>query len=75
MAKHALWLLSGIILLNSSAQPVDPQADIAEQVPAAIKILKAWEGEAPAEPSRFLHIVYWTPADREPGGSSALDHP
>jgi hypothetical protein len=35
-------------------------------VPAAKAILEAWQSQAPVKGERKLHIVYWTPADREP---------
>ena len=33
---------------------------------AARTILDGWEAKAPERAERELHIVYWTPADREP---------
>ena len=53
------WAFSSITLAN-------PQADITDQVPRAMKILKAWESQQPEEATRYFHIVYWTPKDREP---------
>lgn len=53
--------------------PVDPETlppaarDIAINVPKAKKILEAYHGKTPDTPiTRKLHIVYWTPADRDP---------
>ncbi len=42
-----------------------PEEEIARKVPAAMEILKAWQGEGVKE-ERKLHLVYWSPADREP---------
>jgi len=44
----------------------DLQADIAAQAKAARAILDAWHADKPRPGNRMLHIVYWTPADREP---------
>ena len=54
-----VWAISPSCLAN-------PQADIDQQVPAAMKILKAWEDEQSERAKRYFHIVYWTPKDREP---------
>lgn len=43
-----------------------PQEEIAAKVPQAKAILDAWQGRDPARAERKVHIVYWTPADREP---------
>ena len=44
---------------------MSPQEEIDAKVPRAIEILDAWQaGGEPAE--RKLHLVYWSPADREP---------
>ncbi|SHI68339.1 Putative peptidase family protein [Rubritalea squalenifaciens DSM 18772] len=66
-------------LVDSEAQPepkpepVDPASlppaarDIAIKVPKALKILEAYHGKRPEKTiERKLHIVYWTPADRDP---------
>ncbi len=45
-------------------------SQLAEQdkakVAAARAILDSWQAKAPERAERKLHIVYWTPADREP---------
>lgn len=41
-------------------------SEIATQVPAARAILDGWQAENPVRADRFIHLVYWTPADREP---------
>ncbi|MFO0886179.1 MAG: hypothetical protein U0894_18700, partial [Pirellulales bacterium] len=42
------------------------QEESAKQVAAARKVLDAYHETNPVPSSRTLHIVYWTPADREP---------
>lgn len=53
-----LWPLSSIAS--------DPVADIRQQVPSAGAALAEFHGALPGQLSRKLHIVYWTPSDREP---------
>lgn len=43
-----------------------PQEDIAAKVPAAKAILDTWQVKDPVRAEKKVHIVYWTPADREP---------
>lgn len=42
------------------------RAEIAPKVAAARAILDGWQAKAPQRGERQLHIVYWTPGDREP---------
>lgn len=42
------------------------RAEIAPKVAAARAILDGWQAESPERAERKLHIVYWTPMDREP---------
>jgi hypothetical protein len=44
----------------------DPKADIADQVPQATASLKTYHGDIPGKLDRKLHIIYWTPSDRDP---------
>lgn len=44
----------------------DPNKEIAEKVPAALAILDGWQAENPVRGAKKIHIVYWTPSDREP---------
>ena len=44
----------------------DPGEDIRNQVPQAVATLEAFHGKLPGTLPRKLHVVYWTPADREP---------
>ncbi|MCW1920952.1 NPCBM/NEW2 domain-containing protein [Luteolibacter arcticus] len=43
-----------------------PQDEISAKVPAAKAILDAWQAKEPARAEKKVHIVYWTPSDREP---------
>lgn len=43
-----------------------PQEEIAAQVPAARQILDAWQAAQPEKAEKKVHIVYWSPSDREP---------
>jgi hypothetical protein len=43
-----------------------PPISEAEQVPHAVRILDSYHGSRPAIPPKKLHVVYFTPADREP---------
>ena len=52
--------------LATLAQAATPQEEVATQGAAARAILDAWETQQPEKGDRFVHIVYWTPADREP---------
>lgn len=42
------------------------RAELRMKVPAARAILDTWQGHPQERNERKLHIVYWTPADREP---------
>jgi hypothetical protein len=43
-----------------------PQENIADQVPRAVSILNKWQTQDPVTAEKKVHLVYWTPADREP---------
>lgn len=43
-----------------------PQAEIDAKVPQARAILDAWQAKDPQRAEKKVHIVYWTPSDREP---------
>lgn len=62
--------LSGFVLLCSliteAHAATTPQEDIAAQVPAARGILDPWQAKDPLRAERKLHLVYWSPADRDP---------
>ena len=57
-----LLLFFAVTLL--SGQPVE-SADAREQAAAARKILDKWHADLPERGDRFLHLVCWTPSDRE----------
>lgn len=48
------------------ASAATPQEEIAAKVPAARAILDAWQAQDPAPAERKLHVILWTPSDREP---------
>lgn len=61
------WIL--LIVLPSLSQccrAQSPREDIAVQVPAALKIIDAYHAAEPVPSRRTLHVVYWTPRDRDP---------
>src|SRR5688572_29816097 len=57
--------ISTLLLLPALALAT-PQDEIAAKVPQAKTILDAWQAKDPEKAERKVHIVYWTPADREP---------
>lgn len=57
--------ISAALLLPSLAF-AGPQEEIATKVPQAKAILDAYQAKDPARAEKKVHIVYWTPADREP---------
>ncbi|HQX50272.1 MAG TPA: NPCBM/NEW2 domain-containing protein [Planctomycetaceae bacterium] len=60
------YALSVLLLLNTSHPAhAGGLADEREQAAAACRILDAWHAEQPEPGERHLHIVCWTPADRE----------
>lgn len=65
---QSLTALFGCLLALSPRGSIaeSPQELIAAQAPAAVKILDAYHATDAAPSKRTLHIVYWTPADREP---------
>jgi len=58
--------MSMIPLLCVPFASATPQEEIAVKGPAALKILDGWQKADPVRADRKLHIVYWTPSDREP---------
>ena len=54
------------LMLCSGASASPPQQEIAEKIPGAVKILETYHSSSPAPVDKKLHIVYWSPADREP---------
>ena len=43
-----------------------PQTEIAEKAPKALAIVDRWQKQNPVPCSKKVHIVYWTPSDRNP---------
>lgn len=66
MIKLFVFLSASILgtCLPATASP--PKDIIATQAPKARAIIEAWQKGEPTDAKRILHIVYWTPADREP---------
>ncbi len=54
------------VFLAGSLAADELRNSIAAQAKAARAILDPWLGKPAESPGRFLHIVYWTPKDREP---------
>ncbi len=54
------------LCLPVAAIAATPQKEIAEKAPAARAILDAWQAKNPEKGQRKLHVVLWTPSDREP---------
>lgn len=65
LALHRL-ALPAFLLLSLAAHAATPPEEIAAQAPAARAILDGWQAQASERSERTLHLVYWTPADREP---------
>jgi len=61
-------LVLGILVLSSVAVAENPlpQDLIKEQVSEAIKLKKAYRSPNVVPSERTLHVIYWTPSDREP---------
>ncbi len=59
--------LPAVLLLSYVAQPTLSQTvqTDAQQAVAATRLLDAWRAENPEPGERVLHLVCWTPADRE----------
>jgi hypothetical protein len=55
-----------LCLFDPFACALTPEEEIAAQAPAARAILEGWQSESPAKAERAVHLVYWTPSDREP---------
>lgn len=58
--------LSLISLLVLPIATATPQEEIATKSPVARRILDGWQKQKPVRAERKVHIVYWTPSDREP---------
>jgi hypothetical protein len=54
------------MLVPVLASAVTPREEISAKVPAARAILDAWQAQNPEKAERKLHVVLWTPNDRDP---------
>lgn len=61
----ALFVEFGVLHAQQTAS-LSPTEIIEQQVPAAIRLRDAYLSENAVPSKRTLHIVYWTPKDREP---------
>ncbi len=61
-----LWCCSALAIVTNPSAAQTPQEMIDQQVPAARKIIEAYHGAEANTSKRTLHIVYWTPSDRDP---------
>ncbi len=66
MLSYAHCLSIGVLLHVSFLMAVSPLEEIKMQTPAARTILDGWKAQSPQKGTRAVHLVYWTPADREP---------
>ncbi|MEJ7592296.1 MAG: NPCBM/NEW2 domain-containing protein [Planctomycetaceae bacterium] len=62
--KYASYCLPMILLISSIAAGSDIVSE-RKQVAEALKILDAWHAERPQPGERYLHLVCWTPLDRD----------
>lgn len=54
-----------VFIVSLRTSPAAEPISKFDQVKAATKILDVWHNDQPERADRFLHIVCWTPADRE----------
>ena len=54
------------MLVPVAASALAPREEISAKVPAARAILDAWQAQSPEKAERRLHVVLWTPGDRDP---------
>jgi predicted esterase len=54
------------VVMQSKPMPKDRMESLPSQAAAAIRIRDAYLAEMPVPSKRTLHVVYWTPSDREP---------
>ncbi|MBM3965468.1 MAG: alpha/beta fold hydrolase, partial [Planctomycetes bacterium] len=54
------------VVTQSKPMPKDHMASLPSQAVDAIRIRDAYVAETPVPSKRTLHVVYWTPSDREP---------
>ena len=66
MKSVAILCTLVVLLPRSAVANEELELGIGDQVKAARAVLDPWLGKPAEEPKRFLHLVYWTPEDREP---------
>ncbi|MFT5323001.1 MAG: hypothetical protein ACI8P0_000846 [Planctomycetaceae bacterium] len=64
MKRLLLQLALLLLVVPQQASSADPVSE-SHQVKTARKILDAWHDDQPKRADRYLHIVCWTPSDRE----------
>jgi hypothetical protein len=66
-ARVFIFLTCCTLLAGMSTVCGQPHDElIATQVPAAVKVIDAYHAAEAVPAKRTLHIVYWTPSDRDP---------
>ncbi len=65
MLRALITLVLSCGVIRAASGPIAPIPE-AEQAALAIPILDAYHGPRPTDPPKKLHVVYFTPADREP---------
>jgi hypothetical protein len=65
MKRLILQLTFLFVIVSLRTSPAAEPISESDQVKAATKILGAWHEDGPERAERFLHIVCWTPSDRE----------
>lgn len=69
-SPYSSWFVTGISVFcyhtSSPAQSSTATQEIAPKVAAAKAILNAWQSQNPERAERKLHLILWTPKDREP---------
>jgi NPCBM/NEW2 domain len=65
--KLTIWQFAYFsVIAAASLNAATPPEEVAAQAPAARAILDKWQAEQPEQGDRFVHLVYWTPSDRDP---------
>jgi len=65
-------LIAPATLLPVILFAASPQERISDQVPRAVSILNEWQAKNPVKADKKVHLVYWTPADREPASGHVV---
>ena len=64
LLKPVLTLLTLLVMVPVNALPVE-SADAEDQAAGALRILDTWHADNPERDDRFLHLVCWSPSDRD----------